>query len=514
MGSTTTDVVVVGAGPVGLLLAGELRRAGARPLVLDRRAGPSDAPKANGVGGLVVRMLDHRGLLDRMAAHSAFAGRVPGFPFGPVPLRFPPGAPSPLEVVGIAQPRMERVLETWAGELGVRVERSHEVRGLVADADGVDLEVRGPDGDRHVRARYVVGCDGARSAVRSLAGIGFPGETDGEVLRLGHFRLAEGTGVFEHPHVEVPGYGPLRPGWNRTGRGRVLVTSLQPGVVIVGVREAGEPPSGPLELPEFQASLHRVLDADLPLGEPTWLSWTVSQARLAEHHRLGRVLLAGDAAHLFPAGGASLNVGLADAVNLGWKLAAVLSGDVPDGVLDSYQAERRPAAERALMHTRVQAALERAEGPEAQAQVALLTELAALPEAARHLGELLSGADVSYGVPGVQPLVGRFVPDLDLVTDAGPTTVAEVLRPGGAVLLDLAGDPRLRAAAEGWAGRVRVVRASCTEPPAPALLVRPDGYVAWAGGASPADALATWFGPALGPPPVPVGGPGDLRCDG
>jgi 2-polyprenyl-6-methoxyphenol hydroxylase-like FAD-dependent oxidoreductase len=505
MGSTT-DVVVVGAGPVGLLLAGELRRAGANPVVLDRRAGPSDAPKANGVGGLVVRMLDHRGLLDRMAAQSAFAGRVPGFPFGPVPLRFPPGVPSPLEVVGIPQPRMERVLEAWAGELGVRVERSHELRGLVADADGVDLEVRGPDGDRQVRARYVVGCDGARSAVRSAAGIGFPGETDGEVLRIGHFRLAGGPGVLEHPQVEVPGRGPLRPGWNRTGRGRVLVTSLQPGVVIVGVREAGEPPSGSLELPEFRASLHRVLGADLPLGEPTWLSWTVSQARLAEHHRLGRVLLAGDAAHLFPAGGASLNVGLTDAVNLGWKLAAALAGDAPDGLLDSYQAERRPAAERALLHTRVQAALERAEGPEAQAQVALLTELAALPEAARHLGELLSGADVRYDLPGAgaHPLRGRLVPDLGLVTDAGPTSIAQVLRPGGAVLLDLADDPRLRTAAEGWAGRVRVVRASCAEPPAPALLGRPDGYVAWAGEGSPDRALATWFGPAHRPAPVPT----------
>jgi hypothetical protein len=154
----------------------------------------------------------------------------------------------------------------------------------------------------------------------------------------------------------------------------------------------------------------------------------------------------------------------------------------------------------------VQAALERAEGPEAQAQVALLTELAALPEAARHLGELLSGADLRYDVPGAgeHPLLGRLVPDLDLVTDSGPTSVAQVLRPGGAVLLDLADDPRLRAAAEGRADRVRVVRASCAEPPAPALLVRPDGYIAWAGEGSPDRALATWFGPVRRPAPVPT----------
>src|SRR4051812_29963195 len=209
------DVVVVGAGPVGLLLAGELRRAGADPVVLDRRDGPSDTPKANGVGGLVVRMLDHRGLRDRFAAGSAFAGRVPGFPFGPVPLRFPPGAPGPLEMVAIPQPRMERVLETWAGELGVRVERSHQLRALAADADGVDLEVHGPGGERRLRARYVVGCDGAHSAVRELSGIDFAGRTDREVLRLGHFRIAGGGSVFDHPAVQVPGQGPLRPGWNR-----------------------------------------------------------------------------------------------------------------------------------------------------------------------------------------------------------------------------------------------------------------------------------------------------------
>jgi 2-polyprenyl-6-methoxyphenol hydroxylase-like FAD-dependent oxidoreductase len=414
-----------------------------------------------------------------------------------VPLRFPPGAPSPLEMVAIPQPRMERVLEDWAGELGVRVERSHELRSLAADADGVGLEVDGPAGTRRLRARYVVGCDGAHSAVRTQAGIGFPGTTDREVLRLGHFRIEGGSDVFAHPAVQVPGHGLLRRGWNRTPHGRVLATSLQPGVLIVGVREVGEAPAGPLTLPGMRAALRRVLGAEPELGEPIWLSWTVAQDRLAEHHRLGRVLLAGDAAHLFPAGGASLNVGLTDAVGLGWRLAAELAGGAPDGLLDSYQAERRKAAERALMHTRVQAALERAEGPEAAAQVALLTELAALPEAARHLGELLSGADVRHEMPGAEPhpLLGGFVPDLDLVTDAGPTSVAELMRPGGAVLLDLADDPQLRSAAGGWADRVRVVTASCTEPPAPGLLVRPDGYVAWAGGPVSA-ALAAWFGPA------------------
>jgi 2-polyprenyl-6-methoxyphenol hydroxylase-like FAD-dependent oxidoreductase len=491
------DVVVVGAGPVGLLLAGELRRAGADPVVLDRRDGPADTPKANGVGGLVVRMLDHRGLRQRFAAGSAFAGRVPGFPFGPVPLRFPPGASGPLEMVAIPQPRMERELEAWAGELGVRVRRSHELRDLAVDADGVDLDVRGPEGDQRLRARYVVGCDGARSAVRELAGIDFPGDTDGEVLRLGHFRI-DGGAVFDQPAVDVPGHGPLRPGWNHTPRGRVLATSLQPGVLIVGVREVGDPPTGPLTPEEMRAALRRVLGAEPTLGEPIWLSWTVAQARLAAHHRLGRVLLAGDAAHLFPAGGASLNVGLTDAVNLGWKLAAELAGTAPDDLLDSYAAERRLAAERALVHTRVQAALDRGTGPDADALVTLLTDLVAEPAAARRLGELMAGADVRYPMPGAgpHPLLGSYVPDLELTTDAGPTSVAALLRAGGgAVLLDLTDDPALRAEAGGWADRVRVIAARCPEPPAPALLIRPDGYVAWAGGPL-AEAMATWFGPA------------------
>jgi 2-polyprenyl-6-methoxyphenol hydroxylase-like FAD-dependent oxidoreductase len=491
------DVVVVGAGPVGLLLACELRLAGASPVVLDRRAGPADTPKANGVGGLVVRMLDHRGLLDRFAAQSAFAGRVPGFPFGPVPLRFPAGTPSPLEMVAIPQPRMERVLQERAVELGVEIRRGHEVRGLAPDADGVDLDVRGPDGDLRLRAGYVVGCDGAHSTVRTLAGIGFPGGTDGEVLRLGHFRAA-GADVFAHPDVEVPGHGPLRPGWNRTPRGRVLVTSLQPGVQIVGVREVGSPPSGPLTLPDLQAALRRVLGADLPLGEPIWLSWTVAEARLAERHRLGRVLLAGDAAHLFPAGGASLNVGLTDAIDLGWKLAAELAGAAPDGLLDSYQDERRRAAERALLHTRVHAALDRGAGPDAEALVALVTELVGYPEPARHLGELLAGSDVRYDMPGAppHPLLGAYVPDLDLETDAGPTSVAELMRAARPVLLDLADDPAVREIADGWADRVRVVTARCARPPAPGLLIRPDGYLAWAGPGSPEPALRAWFGPA------------------
>jgi 2-polyprenyl-6-methoxyphenol hydroxylase-like FAD-dependent oxidoreductase len=479
------DVLVIGAGPVGLMLATELRLAGARPVVLDRRSEPGDTPKANGIGGQIVRILEHRGLLERFAARGSFAGPVPGFPFGPVPLRFTGEHHDRLWMVAIQQPEMERVLAERLTELGGAIEWGHELLALTQDADGVTAEVATPTGPRRLRADHLVGCDGARSRVRELVGIDFPGTTDEEVLRLGHF-AGPGTGLFDE--VEMAGLGP---GWNRTAHGRVLVTSLRPDVHVVGVREVGRPADGPVSPEDFRAAVRRVLGADLPLGEPIWLSSTVSQARLAQRYRSGRVLLAGDAAHLFPAGGASLNVGLTDAVDLGWKLR----DGAPETLLDSYDAERRPAAARALMYTRAQAHLERSADEEGAAVIELLTELAGRPEVSGHLGELLAGSDVRYDMPGADPhpLLGRLVPDLELTVDGRRTRVADLLRTARPLLLDLGDDPTLRAAA---AGRVDVVSARCPHPPAPALLIRPDGWVAWAGSPDPEAALTTWFGPA------------------
>ncbi|MGW5744251.1 FAD-dependent monooxygenase [Amycolatopsis sp. NPDC003861] len=437
------EIAVIGAGPVGLMLAAELRLGGAEVVVFDRRAAPDERPRANGLAGRIVEQLDHRGLLDRFRAGTAFAGPFPGFPFGPVPVT------TPVPGLMLQQPRMEALLTERALELGAEIRRGHEL---------VDLEtVRGPDGEHRLDARYVVGCDGAHSRVRELAGIGFPGTTDGELLRLGHFR----------GNLPLFGSGLAR-GWNRRPGGRVLVTSLAPGVVIAGVREVAPEPVGEPTLEEFRDAVRRVLGSDLTLGEPLWLSRTTSSARLAERYRAGRVFLAGDAGHLFPAGGSSLNVGLLDAVNLGWKLAAVVRGSAPDSLLGSYHAERHPVAARTLTQTRVQALLDRLTGEDGDALRTLFGELAALPEAARHLGGLLRDADE---LP--------YVPDLPLTVGGEPTRVAEIMRAARTVLFDFADRADLREAA---GPGVKIVTATCPDAPADALLVRPDGVVTFRGG--------------------------------
>jgi 2-polyprenyl-6-methoxyphenol hydroxylase-like FAD-dependent oxidoreductase len=475
------DIVIIGAGPVGLMLACELALTGATPVVLDSRSEPGDLPKANGLGGQIIDLLDHRGLLERLAAGSPFFGTPPGFPFGSVPLRFAGLDDIPLRMLMIQQPRLERLLGERAAELGVRVRWGHEATSLAQDETGVTVEGAGFG----LRARFAVGCDGGRSRVRELAGIGFPGTTDDEVLRLGHFTTGTQTGIFES--VELAG---LRPGWNRTAGGRLLVTSLKPGVHVVGVRERGARPSGEVTLAEFQAAVRRVLGRDLPLGEPIWLSSTVSQARLADRYRAGRVFLAGDAAHLFPAGGSALNVGLTDAINLGWKLSAHLRGQGGKDLLDTYEAERRPVAESALAQTRAQAALDRLSGAEGEALRGLLTDLFAYEQPLRHLATLLHGSDRPYGGGG-HPLVGRLVPDLPLTTGTGAGRVAELMRRARPVLLDLRGDVTL---GHGLSDVIDVVRARTGAPPADALLIRPDGYVAWAGAEGLTEAAEAWFG--------------------
>ncbi|MEU6791027.1 FAD-dependent monooxygenase [Nonomuraea wenchangensis] len=467
------NVLIVGAGPVGLMLACELSLAGVRPIVLDKNPEVGDLPKANGLVGQIVETLDHRGLLERFSAGSPYAGPAPGFPFASVPLRFE-GVPGiPLRILLIQQPRLERLLDARARELGADIRRGCEVLALAQDEEGVTLTT----GQGELRARYAVGCDGGHSFVREAAGIGFPGDTDTERLIIGHFRTdAREAG--------------MEPGWNRSPHGRVLLNSLQPGVLIAGVRERGAPLRAPVTLEMFQAALRRHLGRELPLGEPIWLSSTVAQARLAERYRAGRVFLAGDAAHLFPAGGSALNAGMTDAVNLGWKLAAVLRGRVPEELLDTYEAERRPAGARTLMQARAQAAVDRMDGEDGAALRELLGEVFAFEEPVRHLAGLLYDSGVRYdpGAANARPPTGRLVPDLEL---ADGRRVAELLRSGRPVLLDLGGGTDGLTGDDDW---IEVVHAAAERPPADALLIRPDGYVAWAGAAGLAEAAGRWFG--------------------
>ncbi|TDD34117.1 FAD-dependent oxidoreductase [Nonomuraea terrae] len=468
------DVLIVGAGPVGLMLACELSLAGARPVVLDKRPEPSELPKANGLAGQIVDLLDHRGLLERFAEAGPFVGRAPGFPFGSVPLWLGGIEDSPLRLLLIQQPRLERLLAERARELGVEVRRGCEVRSLSQDEEGVTLDV----GDGRIRARYAVGCDGAGSLVREQAGIAFLGTTDEERMLIGHFKAD--MKVFES--LEEAG---VEPGWTRRRNGRVLFNSLHEGVLVAAVRERGGVTGDTVTPEDFRAAVRRVLGADMPLDEPIWLSSTAAQARLAERYRAGRVFLAGDAAHLFPAGGSALNVGMTDAVNLGWKLAARLRGRVPDALLDTYESERRPVGERTLMQTRAQAAIDGAEGEDGAALRDLLAEVFAFEQPARHLATLLHDSGIRYDT-GTEP-AGQFL------TDPGLAELARgALCEARPVLLDLTGGTLgERWAGDGW---MEVIRARRDDPPADALLIRPDGYVAWWGADGIEEAAERWFG--------------------
>jgi len=548
----TADVVIAGGGPTGLMLAAELRLGGADPVVLERMPEISEIPKGNGLVGQIVPTLDYRGLTERFAAETTFTGAVPQFPFGPLRLDFSRLGPGmgPLHILAIPQRRLEQLLDEWLRELGGGVRRGHEVLAMSLRPDGsrsgyespVTLDVRGPSGDYRLHARYVVGCDGAHSLVRKQAGIGFPGVTSSETSRIGRVLLptvrlvpnavagAAGAGA-----AEVPGVGrvPLMQ-TTQTPRGAyslgpltALDKNARPGMFIVFTREDDSPVDrdDPMTLDELRESVGRVLGADVPMSDPQWLSRIVGNSRQAERYRAGPVLLAGDAAHLLGAGG-SLNVGMLDAINLGWKLAAQVAGWAPDGLLDSYHAERHLAGQRALLQTRAAKAL--SAGDEyALALRELFGELMQQPDAVRHVGSIMEGSEVRYPVPGAggadvarpHPLAGRFAPDLRLVRpDGGATRVAELVRPARGVLLEFTGsgsgsgsggvaEGALAGVASPWRDRVDVVacRPVAEPPPAAAMLIRPDGYVAWAAGPGRADvaeglagglaeALRTWFG--------------------
>ena len=502
------DVIIVGAGPTGLMLAVELRLAGVRPLVLERHPQIRDVPKAGGLGGQILEVLRYRGLLERFEAARTRPRPALRLPFGGVHVDFTGLADPPMELLMLPQPQLERLLAELAGELGAEIRRGHEVVGLSQDDAAVTADVRGPDGAYQVTARYLVGCDGARSRVRDLADIPFPGTTFPEIQRLAQTTVPESVTVLENGDLEVAGVGRIPFGFTPTERGVFAIGSTDPaflGVYTSEQESADYDDDEPMTVTELRDSIRRVLGVDLPLGEPTRLTRFTYHARHVERYRDGRVLLAGDAAHLFPAGGVALNAGMIDSVNLGWKLAAEIHGWAPAGLLDTYHDERHLAAERTLLHTRAQWALRRGHDPAAEALRELFLELVSDEQPLRRIGALIAGTDVRYPIPNPNhhALAGTFAPNLTLHTDQGTTSVAELVHTARPVLLDLADRSDLREAARDWRHRVDIHTASTDDRPADAMLIRPDAHIAWAATidepadtATPAlrEALSHWFG--------------------
>ncbi|MFB7948525.1 FAD-dependent monooxygenase [Kitasatospora phosalacinea] len=507
-----TEVIVVGAGPTGLMLACELRLAGARPLVLERQPERRDTPKAGGLGGQILELLRHRGLSERFAAACTGPAPAPRFPFGGIHLDLTGLADPPLRALHLPQQRLEELLEQRADELGAEVRRGHRVTGIRQDATAVTAEVLGPDGPYRVSARHLVGCDGARSHVREQAGIAFPGTAYPEVNRLAQVTLPDTVTVLDGGDLDVPGLGTVRAGFTRTERG-LLGVGASPGSPVVSLYTTEEEGTEydddtPMTVAELQDSLRRVLGAEIPVREAVRLSRFTFKARHAEQYRNGRILLAGDAAHLFPATGVAISAGMLDAVDLAWKLAADLHGRAPDGLLDSYQDERRTANARTMLHTQAQVALRRGTDPAAEALREVLQELLTDEQPLRRTAALVAGADLRHPLPGPSghhPLAGSFLP---ADASAGFDPLLPTARP---VLLDLADRADLRRAAAGWRSRVDLRTADADTAggrtdggrTADAVLVRPDGYVAWAAAvgepaerAAPAlrAALAHWFG--------------------
>ncbi|MFI7047794.1 FAD-dependent monooxygenase [Streptosporangium sandarakinum] len=506
---TDADVIVVGAGPTGLMLAIELRLAGVRPLVLERHPHRRDTPKAGGLGGQILELLRYRGLLERFQAACPGPVPAPRFPFGGVHLDFTHLADPPMHALPLPQQLLERLLDERAAELGVEIRRGHEATGVSQDDAAVTVDVRGPDGPYRVSARHLVGCDGARSRVRDRAGIPFPGVTYPEVNRLAQVTLPDTVTVLDNGDLDVPGFGTVHAGFTRTDRGLFGLGS-SPGARSVSLYTIEDESveyddDVPMTLTELQDSVHRVLGAHLPLAGSTRLSRFTFKARQAERYRAGRIMVAGDAAHLFPATGVALNAGLLDAVNLAWKLAADVQGWAPAGLLDTYHDERHLAGARTMLHTRAQVALRRGHDAAAEALREVFSELLLDEQPLRRMGALVAGTDIRYPMPGsgLHPLAGTFAPDLTLHTDRGITGVAELLHPARPVLLDLAGRPDLRETARDWEWRVDVHTAKTDDRPADVLLIRPDAHIAWAAAvdepaetAVPAlrEALSGWFG--------------------
>jgi 3-(3-hydroxy-phenyl)propionate hydroxylase len=478
-------VVIAGGGPTGMMLAGELALAGVDVAVVERRASQTlVGSRSRGLHTRTIEVLDQRGIADRFlergrtAQVATFAGTR--LDMSDFPSRHPYG-------LALLQNAFEEILAGWVAELGVPIYRGRDVTGFAEAGACVDVEVS--DG-APLRAAYLVGCDGGRSLIRKAAGIDFPG-WEPSVSSL----IAEAE-VRDEPPVGIV----------RDARGQHGLGKLEDGRVGVVVSGPYDGQSGEPTLAELRDAVTAVWGTDFGIHSPSWISRFTDMTRHAASYREGRVLLAGDAAHVhYPIGGQGLNLGVQDAVNLGWKLAQVTRGTSAESLLDTYGAERHPVAARVLRITMAQTAVTR-QDERTEALREAVAELLDMEEPRRRFAGMMSGLDIHYDLGDGHPLLGRRMPDLDLTTAGGPVTAFTLLHDARPVLLDFGDAGALDVA--GWAEQVRLVAGRYDGPwelpvlgdvPAPtAVLVRPDGHVAWVGDGTDAgldEALTAWFGP-------------------
>ncbi|MDX8035383.1 rifampin monooxygenase [Lentzea sp. BCCO 10_0856] len=474
------DVIIAGCGPTGAMLAAELRLHDVRVLVLEKE--PGSASSFVRIVSLHIRSLEimaMRGLLDRFLERGR--QRPVGGIFAAIPTPAPEGLDSAYAyLLGIPQPIVEQLLEQHAAELGAEVRHGCAVAGFEQDDEGVTVDLA--DGER-LRTRYLVGCDGARSTVRKLLGVGFPGEPSRNETLMGELEASAPPEEIAAKVAEIRetdkvfSFGPFGDGIYR---------------VVIPAKGVNEDRTEPPTIEDFKTQLRAVAGTDFGVHSPRWLSRFGDATRQAEHYRAGRVLLAGDAAHIHPpAGGQGLNLGVQDAVNLGWKLAGQIRGWAPESLLDTYETERHAVAEDVLNNTRAQVLLSSAEaGPQSVRR--LLTELMGIDEVNRHLIEKITALGIRYDFGAGPDLLGRRLPDVDLKQGR----LFDQLRQGRGLVLDRTE----RLSAEGWSDRVDVIADPTAALDVPALLLRPDGHVAWIGDDQQDlnDHLARWFGEPVG----------------